>query len=921
MNQPAATSNASPPPLPAIHALYTDARNAYILTDEGEMKTLPLDQAATYLHKQPVMVCHAPYMRSKLKMDEFYAFDVLELFAFVHPAHFCIPTPHGLCQALELETPSSLDEMPFALLDIARTLLTSLRSDPYKAKAEPLAIAALMGLNGKGWAWTPFIFSALSQIYSPEAPINGKAAISVWKNLPEWADEAPPPPPSHFGVSPEEAQERLKQLLGQAAEKREAQMDFSSHIAESFQPAQDIDDPHLIMAEAGTGVGKTLGYLAPASVWAEKNKGTVWVSTYTKNLQRQIDQELDKLYPEPTVKDAHVAIRKGRENYLCLLNLEESAAGAALAKHYTTTIAIGLMARWTAATNDGDLTGAQFPGWLSGLLGYAHTRGLSDRRGECIYSACDHYKNCFVERAVRKSKHARIVIANHALVMINAALADAEEDMPSHYIFDEAHHLFSAADSAFAAHLTAQETRDFRRWLLGAEGGRRSGRANGLKRRAQDLCEGMSEAEDALQNIVTAAQCLTTDGWTRRFKEAAPSGPAEKFLYDVYAQVMARESNQASMGYSIETHTHPVNEAILQSAKDFKIALLVLQKPMQALSKILHKKLTDDDGHLDSDTRKRLDTLSTSIERRASHTLQSWIEMLDNLLKPQHSPELIDWMEIERIDGRSVDIGLYRHYTDPMKPFAASIRPHLQGLAVTSATMRDSAQENETWESAEQRSGLKYLPGSPKHKYYSSPFDYKNQTKVLIINDVNKNDMMQLAAAYRALFIASGGAALGLFTAISRLKNVYESIASSLESNNIPLYAQHIDNIDTGTLVDMFRDNIPSCLLGTDAIRDGVDVPGEALRLIAFDRVPWPRPTILHKARREAFGGRQYDEMLTRLKLKQAFGRLIRRADDKGVFVMLDSALPSRLHDAFPQDVEIQKVGLNEAIDQIKSFF
>jgi ATP-dependent DNA helicase DinG len=117
----------------------------------------------------------------------------------------------------------------------------------------------------------------------------------------------------------------------------------------------------------------------------------------------------------------------------------------------------------------------------------------------------------------------------------------------------------------------------------------------------------------------------------------------------------------------------------------------------------------------------------------------------------------------------------------------------------------------------------------------------------------------------------------------------------------------------------MFREDTHACLLGTDAIRDGVDVPGESLRLIAFDRVPWPRPTILHKTRREAFGGRTYDEMITRLKLKQAFGRLVRRADDKGVFIMLDPMLPTRLQNAFPENVEIIKTGLKDTVAGIKA--
>ena len=82
----------------------------------------------------------------------------------------------------------------------------------------------------------------------------------------------------------------------------------------------------LSLAEAGTGVGKTLGYIAPASVWAEKNEAPVWLSTYTRNLQHQIDQELDRLYPDPIVKARRVVVRKGRENYLCLLEHGRSPA-------------------------------------------------------------------------------------------------------------------------------------------------------------------------------------------------------------------------------------------------------------------------------------------------------------------------------------------------------------------------------------------------------------------------------------------------------------------------------------------------------------------------------------------------------------------------------------------------------------------
>ena len=182
-----------------------------------------------------------------------------------------------------------------------------------------------------------------------------------------------------------------------------------------------------------------------------------------------------------------------------------------------------------------------------------------------------------------------------------------------------------------------------------------------------------------------------------------------------------------------------------------------------------------------------------------------------------------------------------------------------------------------------------------------------------------------MAAAYRELFLAAGGGALGLFTAIGRLRAVHQRIAPTLEEAGLPLYAQHVGGMDAATLVDIFRAEEHSCLLGTDAVRDGVDVPGRSLRLIVFDRVPWPRPDILHRARKESWkkagaGANAYDDMLARLRLKQAYGRLIRRADDRGVFVMLDSRLPSRLLGAFPPGVAVDRVGLAEAVAAVKTF-
>ena len=123
--------------------------------------------------------------------------------------------------------------------------------------------------------------------------------------------------------------------------------------------------------------------------------------------------------------------------------------------------------------------------------------------------------------------------------------------------------------------------------------------------------------------------------------------------------------------------------------------------------------------------------------------------------------------------------------------------------------------------------------------------------------------------------------------------------------------------------MDMFRIDERSCLLGTDLVRDGIDVPGPALRLLVFERVPWPRPNMPHKKRRPHFQAHyreRYDDMLAQLLLRQAFGRLIRSEDDRGVFVLLDGGCPSSLESAFPDGVVVERVGLSDAVSGVRSF-
>ena len=155
---------------------------------------------------------------------------------------------------------------------------------------------------------------------------------------------------------------------------------------------------------------------------------------------------------------------------------------------------------------------------------------------------------------------------------------------------------------------------------------------------------------------------------------------------------------------------------------------------------------------------------------------------------------------------------MHRRWIDPTAPFAAEVAEPAHGLLVTSATLRDSAREpEEAWQAAELRTGAQHLAAPAIRAAAPSPFDYPAQTRALVVTDVRRDSAGQVAAACRSLFLAAGGGALGLFTAVARLRAVHGLLAEPLDAAGIPLIAQHVDRMDVATLIDIFRAEPDSC--------------------------------------------------------------------------------------------------------------
>ena len=958
------------------------------LSPDGQLDILNRDYLSLKVSEftivsQPVLVCHAPTVASRLLLDTITALDILELWAFVRPAQFCVPTVGGLCRELSLPAPDSLEDTAVKTRQIADILLGELRDLKNRQGAgENFANICRMTatMSKAGWGWSKYIMGALGITIGAykDAPLT--AGLDVWNRLPEWEELPPTDTPAHTPISADDAGNRLLALLGDntvqgIAEIRQGQMDYARGLATAFQAGTPLSHndtvndgdtgfandngglesmtphkvvPPLILAEAGTGVGKTLGYIAPASVWTENNDAPVWISTYTRNLQHQIDNELDKLYPNPQEKYKRVVVRKGRENYVCLGRFEWAVRRGTI--NPQSLIPLGLLARWLDHTRDGDLNGGDFPSWLTDLV---------DPKNQIFYNLvvryddggshadCNHNKKCFVDMVVKRSTTADLVVVNHALVLSQSKLGslsgtgqgtgeqpDDDESPIPHIIFDEGHHLFAATDSAYTMALTAKEGERLRNFIAPKETDFFDSPDSNLKQLIGDAIADDSDGVQALDDLIKGTHFLVQDGWYKRLENGNPKGTMEWFLYHVGRVVYSRDENRGG-AYSLECETVDIPQDMLQAGMRYLDDLRHVERPALQLATSLEMKLAND-AHLDTHVRRSLRQAANQLRTRVVGPLLCWRTMMADLMgeteisENSQSPNtessntespntMVDRFVVLRSRGRDFDVGMVRSLVDPMHYFSTGVVQQSRGVAITSATLTDGrGYEDEHWHWALQRTGANHHPLPATRLRVPSPFDYPKQTRIYIIDDVETRNSTEVAGAFRALFSASNGGALGLFTAIERLHKVYETIAPVMEDIDIPLYAQHVDKLSLPTLLDIFRAEKNSCLLGTDAVRDGVDVPGDSLRMIVFEKVPWTRPDILHKARRKHFGT-GYDDALVSARLKQAFGRLIRRQNDRGVFVMLQP-LPSRFHDAFPEGVDVVKQGLSQTLKDITEF-
>jgi ATP-dependent DNA helicase DinG len=189
--------------VPKAPVLVMDGAGFLCLTLDGELVKMTPAEARTLVRETMPIVCYAPMLARAMKIDSFHAYDVLSLFAFVHPGKFTVPTPTGLARALSLMEPETAEDQCLSLRDAARHLLADLSAPGREEKSNAAALAAMMSMGANdgnaGWPWTRAVLLTLGRDEIRRR--RAKSALHAYlDNLAEWAVHAPEPSAGHHGI-------------------------------------------------------------------------------------------------------------------------------------------------------------------------------------------------------------------------------------------------------------------------------------------------------------------------------------------------------------------------------------------------------------------------------------------------------------------------------------------------------------------------------------------------------------------------------------------------------------------------------------------------------------------------------------------------------------------------------------------------
>jgi DNA polymerase-3 subunit epsilon/ATP-dependent DNA helicase DinG len=631
--------------------------------------------------------------------------------------------------------------------------------------------------------------------------------------------------------------------------------------------ARALDEGRHVLIEAPTGVGKSLAYLIPAIHWAEQSGARIVVSTNTINLQEQLHQkdlpDLAHILPFKF----NVTVLKGRSHYLCPARLQALRHRGAKSPDEARLLAKTLV--WQLETTDGDGDDLFMPSPTERAM----WRQLSADHEGCDPERCHrfHQSTCYFYNARQAAESAHLIIVNHALLLADIAVQNRALPEYKHLIVDEAHHLEAATTDGLSFDTDRIQ---IRRLLseMGKVG--QAGRVTGLLAEMLGRCrkanlpgEVMEQVELFVGKVGMAADRAARhlDAFFERLDEF------------VAEHAEGRRSQYAfRLRLTSGLRVQPAWEMVEITWDDANVPLKAAVDGLERLAGSL-----EDLEEFDIYDAEGLQAQILGIARRLREIAGQVSQMIT-----QPSPSRIYWLEV------SPNSSSLRLHAAPLH-IGPLVEEHLfhkkESVILTSATLRTSGsfdflrERLHAWDADELAVG--------------SPYDYKRSTLVYLIDDIpepgQRGYQQAVEQGMAALFRATEGRALALFTSYNQLRSTLQAIRAPLAQSGITVQAQG-EGISRAQLLESFRTGERRVLLGTRSFWEGVDVPGDPLSCLAIAKLPFSVPSNpVFAARAETFDEPFFEYAVpeTILRFLQGFGRLIRTRTDRGIVAIFDKRL------------------------------
>ena len=704
-----------------------------------------------------------------------------------------------------------------------------------------------------------------------------------------------------------------KKLAGY--EYRPQQLEMIKKVAQAF------NEEKIAVVEAGTGVGKSLAYLIPAIYWTKQNNERCVVSTNTINLQEQLIKKDIPFLKQALGIEFESVLVKGRGNYICLRKIQRLAMDQQDMFDDDMKNEIQLIIKWSKVTKDGSKSDLNF---LPKSMVWEEVNSESDT---CLRSRCEFFQKCFVTRARRQANKAHILVVNHHLLFADLAVQASGANaavLPKydHIIFDEAHNIEDIATDYFGAGIT------------------RTGIARIVRRLYNQVKE---KTTGYLHVFVSKLNFAYAKHRYEEFKIAAERIEMEliprcdailQFNEDVMTTIgqFIREfekNGQNEIKVRLESKIRGTNMWKSHIVPQFKNFIELLNLFCSDLVSIISKIEF-------ANIKLEKEMLYSLVDLRAQASrIKGIVDVIEQIIL-KNDEKNVRWIEVQK---RRVSKDIVRLRIAPLE-IAESMKKlvfdNYKTMIMTSATLTIAAQAGKSEFSYLARQlGLHLLERSKVlTAKIAALFDYKKQAIIAIPLDIPNPNTPEFApaitdAVYEAVKI-SGGRAFILFTSYGLLNKVHQALEPKFTKLGIVSLKQ--GQMNRHELLEQFKKDRTSVLFGTDSFWQGVDVEGDALENVIITKLPFRVPSEpIVEARVEAIerrGGNafmEYSVPQAVIKLKQGFGRLIRKKTDRGSIFIFDKRIIEKFYgriflQSLPES-NIVRGPLDDILEQVKSFF